>query len=86
MVCEDCYKNNSPEDLELMANLFRAYGGYFGKLRDQKFSLYDVLESFTSSNRSRTSIMGQNIKELHRALLHAVGLYQFRQALKVMLD
>ena len=85
VVCEVCYKNNSPEDLELMANLFMAYGGYFGKLKDQEFSLYDALDSLTSDGSSYKSILGQNIKGLHQALLHGVGPHQFRQGLKVML-
>ena len=57
VVCEDCYKNNSPEDLELMANLFMAFGGYFGKLKDLDYSLYKVLESLTSGKSSRSSLL-----------------------------
>lgn len=86
VVCEDCYKSNSPEDLELMANLFKAFGGYFGKLKDPDFSLYKVLESLTSNNSANGSILERNVKELHQALLHGVGPHQFRQGLRVMLD
>lgn len=86
VVCEDCYKNNSPEDLELMANLFRAFGGYFGKLKDFGFSLYKVLKSLTSGSCSHDSILKRNVKVLHQALLHGVGPHQFRQGLRVMID
>ena len=44
VVCESCYKNNSQHDLELMANLFLAYGGYFGKLKQNKFSVYKTIK------------------------------------------
>ena len=86
VVCEECYKNNSADDLELMANLFRVYGGYFGKLKDTDFSLYKALNSLTSGTSSHRLILERNIKFLHQALLHGVGPHHFRQALKVMLD
>ena len=69
-----------------MANLFMAFGGYFGKQKDPDYSLYKVLESLTSGKSSRSSLLERNIKVLHQALLHGVGPHQFRQGLGVMLD
>jgi len=86
VVCEDCYKNNSPEDLELMANLFMAFGGYFGMVKDPSFSLYKTLKPLTSGSSANRAIKELNIKGLHQALLHGVGPHQFRQGLRVMLD
>lgn len=86
VVCETCYTNNSPEDLELMANLFKAFGGYFGKLEDPNYSLYEVLKSLTSGNNGDHSILERNVVLLHQALLHGIGPHQFRQGLKIMLD
>ena len=84
VVCEDCYKHNSPEDIELMANLFLAYGGYFGMIKDSKYSLYKVLTSLTSGNNENDSILELNIKMLHQALLHGVTPHQFVQDLRIM--
>ena len=86
VVCEECYRNNSPEDLELMANLFLAYGGYFGMIKDSEYSLYKVLMSLTSGNNGNESILELNIKMLHQALLHGVGPHQFIQGLKILVE
>ena len=86
VVCEECYKDNSPEDLELMANLFLAYGGYFGMIKDSEYSLYKVLMSLTSGNNENESILELNIKMLHQALLHGVGPHQFIQGLKILVE
>lgn len=86
VICEECYKNNSPEDLELMANLFMAYGGYFGMRKDSDYSLYKVLKTLTSGDNGNGSIIEININMLHQALLHGVCPHQFRQGLKLLLD
>ena len=86
VVCEVCYRNNSPEDLELMANLFMAYGGYFGMLKDSGYSLYKVLKTLASGNNGNGSILELNINLLHQALLHGVCPHQFRQGLKLLID
>ena len=86
VVCEECYKNNSPEDLELMANLFKAFGGHFGMVKDPSFSLYKTLKPLTSGSSKNRSIKELNIKVLHQVLLHGVGPHQFRQGLGVMTD
>ncbi|MFX1312593.1 MAG: hypothetical protein ACFFHD_08285 [Promethearchaeota archaeon] len=87
VVCAECYKNNSKEDLELMANLFFAYGGYFGKLKDSKFSVYKVLKALnTEIQEEELSIEEINIKMMHRALLHGVTPYQFVEGLKMFFE
>jgi len=63
-----------------------AFGEYFGKQKDPNFSLYKVLKSLTSGISTDHSIIEQNIKVLHQALLHGVGPHQFRQGLGVMQD
>ncbi|MFW9990190.1 MAG: hypothetical protein ACFFC3_16230 [Candidatus Odinarchaeota archaeon] len=86
VVCEQCYINNSPDDLELMGNLFMAYGGYFGMQKDSDYSLYKVLKTLTLENNGVKSIIELNINFLHQALLHGVSPNQFRQGLKLLLD
>ncbi len=86
VVCEECYNNNSPDDLELMANLFMAFGGYFGMRSDSEYSLYKVLKTLTSGDNGNGSILELNINLLHQALLHGVCPHQFRQGLKLLID
>jgi len=86
VVCEECYNNNSSDDLELMANLFMAFGGYFGMRKDSDYSLYKALKTLTSGNNANGSIIELNINLLHQALLHGVSPSQFRQGLKLLLD
>ena len=86
VVCADCYKNNSKEDLELMANMFFAYGGYFGKLKEADFSVYKVLKELTSEIQEAPSIEEINIKMMHRALLHGVTPHQFIEGLRMLLE
>ncbi|MFX1500757.1 MAG: hypothetical protein ACFFDH_07310 [Promethearchaeota archaeon] len=86
VVCEEYCKNNSLEDLELMANLFMAYGGYFGMKKDSNYSLYKVLKKLTSGDNGTRSILELNINLLHQALLHGICPHQFRQGLKLLKD
>jgi len=87
VVCAGCYKNNSKEDLELMANMFFAYGGYFGKLKDGNFSVYKVLKELTSEIQEEViSIEEVNIRMMHRALLYGVTPHQFVEGLKMFLE
>ena len=86
VVCEECYTNNSQDDLELMGNLFMAYGGYFGMLKDSDYSLYKILKTLTLGKNDDNSIIELNINFLHQALLHGVSPNQFRQGLKLLLD
>ena len=69
-----------------MANMFFAYGGYFGKLKDDGFSVYKILKELTSEiKEEETSIEEINIKMMHRALLHGINPYQFVEGLKILL-
>lgn len=83
VVCEKCYKDNSPQDLEFMANLFHAYGGYLGMVKESEFSLYDLLRPLASASKFKDKM---NIKALHQALLHGVTPHQFKQGLKILIE
>ena len=45
VVCVECYQKFSGEDLELMANLFLAFGGYFGQFQRSEFSILRILKA-----------------------------------------
>lgn len=89
VVCEKCYKNNSQEDLELMANLFLAYGGYFGKLKQNKFSAYKTIKKLMSEiqpGKEPDTLIELNIKMMHQALLCGITPQELIQGLKILLE
>lgn len=89
VVCEECYKSNSQQDLELMANLFLAYGGYFGKLRRNKFSVYKTIKKLMEKfqpGKDLDSLIELNIKMMHQALLYGVTPQELIHGLKILLN
>lgn len=86
VVCEKCYKSNSPEDLELMSNMFLAFGGYFGKLKTSDFSLYKILEQIASKVQKKENVEELHIKYMHQALLNGITPKQFVQGLRIILE
>ena len=89
VVCERCYRNNSQEDLELMANLFLAYGGYFGKLKEKQFSVYKTIKTLISKiqpGKEPDTLIEMNIKMMHQALLYGVTPQELIHGLKILLE
>ncbi|MHA1914456.1 MAG: hypothetical protein ACW986_03735 [Promethearchaeota archaeon] len=89
IVCPNCHTNNSQEDLELMANLFLAFGGFFGKKKDIEFDVEIVLRNLIDevhSSGSQVSVENLNVKVLHRALLHGVTPKQYIAKLETILE
>lgn len=89
VVCSKCYKRFSANDLEMIANMFIAYGGYFGMLQDSKFSLVKTLEVIMK-NSLRENIIANteqvNIRLMHKALLHGITPEQYVQNLSLLVD
>ncbi len=89
VVFSDCYRANSEQDLELIANMFLAYGGYFGMLKRKKFSVYKALKKLISEiqgSKDSENIIELNTKMLHQALLYGVTPQEFIQGLKILLE
>ena len=80
VICPHCYSLNSEEDIELIANMFLAFGGYFGMLRDPHFPVNEMLKSFLNEIQANKGAMPSEclkIKLLHLALLHGVTPKEF---------
>ncbi len=89
VVCIECYKRFSAEDLEMMANMFIAYGGYFGMLKDLDFSLVKILENVMKTGLKERKIVNTeqiNIRLMHKALLHGISPENYVQHLSVLVD
>jgi hypothetical protein len=88
IVCSKCHDSTSKEDLELMANMFLAYGGYFGKLKDPDFSIGEILKELLKENDVNTknaSLEDLNVRLLHCALLHGLTPQQFIRGLEILI-
>ena len=89
VVCRDCLEEFSNEDLELMHNMFTAFGGYFGKFGASKEERYKKLEEIALSYEKegkKTSNVGGDIKTMHRAFLCGISPVQLVQGLKMLLE
>ena len=79
VICENCYSKFSKEELELMVNMFMAFGGYFGQLKGSKSSTskrFNRLLRDIEQNQSRFSSSELDIRIIHKALLHGIAHHQ----------
>ncbi|MFW9822409.1 MAG: hypothetical protein ACFFE4_05715 [Candidatus Thorarchaeota archaeon] len=89
VVCCNCYKQFSTKDLEMMANMFIAYGGHFGMVKDTKFSLVKTLENILKKSLREKDVFDSeqiNIKLIHKALLHGITPEQYVRNLSLLID
>ena len=80
LICSHCYSINPDEDIELIANMFLAFGGYFGMLRDPVFPVNEMLKCFLKEIQANKGAMRSEclkIKLLHLALLHGATPEEF---------
>ena len=74
LVCDDCRTRFTKNEINLMVNLFIAYGGYFGRdvKKDQALTLEQKLERLRIENNKyklNKNLFRRNAKSLHDALL-----------------
>ena len=89
VVCKECSDNFSKNDLELVHNMFVAYGGYFGKCEGNREETYQELEEiakeYASSGRDIEKVES-DVKNLHRAFVHGITRAQLVNGLRVLVD
>ena len=82
VLCSECDVSNSKEDIELISNMFLAFGGYFGMLKDPDYSIYEMLKEIVNKiheNKKTTSSVEMKIRLLHIALLHGITPREFAE-------
>ncbi len=80
VICTHCYSINSDEDINLIANMFLAFGGYFGMLRDPFFPVNEMVKSLLNEIQTHKGIIpleNLKMKLLHLALLHGATPEEF---------
>ena len=82
VICSECYANNSEEDIELMSNMFLAFGGYLRMLKDPDYSIYEMLKDLIGKihdNKTTVSSVEMKIRLFHTALLHGITPREFAE-------
>ncbi|MFX0080623.1 MAG: hypothetical protein ACFE94_02620 [Candidatus Hodarchaeota archaeon] len=82
VICSECFVNNSENDIELMSNMFLAFGGFFGMLRDPDYSIYEMLKDLIGKihdNKKSITSVEMKIRLLHIALLHGITPREFAE-------
>ncbi len=88
-VCEECAKAFSDEEIELMHNMFTAFGGYYGKMSNSKELSYSKLEEIAKDYKEQyRDINGveSDVKTLHSAFLYGISPQQLVKGLKLLID
>jgi hypothetical protein len=89
VVCVDCYRRFSEEELELIANLLRAFGGFFGQYKRGTISIVKILKAIhqdlLSASKDAEAVQ-INIKMLHKALLHGITPKEYIENLELIFE
>ena len=82
IVCNKCLRLFTDEEIELMHNMFTAFGGFFSKMSNSKEVTYSKLkkiaEDYKALNRDVADIEN-DIKTLHSAFLYGITPKQLVQ-------
>lgn len=88
VICEKCLKKFTTNDIELMVNLFTAFGGYFGRNKKPAYMLYILLKELKGKSKYiENSFIAAEIKlqYLHKALLYGISPEKFFQGLNLII-
>ena len=89
IVCEECAKAFSDEEIELMHNMFTAFGGYYGKMSNSKELSYSKLEEIAKDYKEQyrdTNEVENDVKTLYSAFLYGISPQQLVKGLKLLID
>jgi len=88
IICNDCYEELSKDEIQLISNMFNAFGGYFGKLKTRNLSNYKIIKELAEEfkvKKEKIEFSKINIQLLHKALLYGIAPRQFIKGLELVL-
>jgi transcription elongation factor Elf1 len=88
VICESCLKKFSTNEIELMVNLFTAFGGYFGKNKKPEYILYIILKELKEKSKFKEnsfSLAEIKLQFLHKALLYGISPEKYFRGLKTII-
>ncbi len=87
VICKACRDRFSEDDIEMIVNLFFAFGGYFGQFDKSEFSMDEAIFEFAEKLSSGNSTFhAQNVKMWHKILVHGITPNEFLEELSVYAD
>ena len=87
VICRSCRKLFPEEDIEMIVNIFFAYGGYFGKYDKSEFSIDDVIVEFAEQlSLDNSKFHSQNVKMWHKVLIHGITPKEFLEELSLFVE
>lgn len=87
IICSLCKRRFSDEEIEMIIEMFFAYGGYFGARERSKFSIKDTIYEFAIDlNIGKADFNSQNIKMWHKVLSHGITPREFLKKLSFFVE
>lgn len=87
VICKTCRERFSEEDIEMIVNLFFAFGGYFGQFDKSEFSIDEMVIDFAEQlDADNSTFHLQNVKMWHKILSHGIAPKDFLRELSKYVD
>ncbi len=87
IICNTCKRRFSEEDVEMIINIFLAFGGFFGEHDKSKFFLKDIILEFAIELDDRkTNFHSQNVKMWHKVLSYGITPKEFLEELSLYVE
>jgi len=87
VICKTCRERFSEEDVEMIVNLFFAFGGYFGQFDKSEFSIDDMVIEFAEQlDTGNSTFHLQNVKMWHKILTHGIAPKDFLKELSTYVE
>ncbi len=87
VICKPCRQRFSKDDIEMIVNMFFAFGGYFGQFEKSEFSIDDTIVEFAEQlDASNSTFHLQNVKMWHKILTHGIAPKEFLKELSMIVD
>ena len=87
IICDMCRQRFTDEDIEMIVNMFFAFGGYFGQFDKSDFSIDDTIVKFAEQlEASNSTFHLQNVKMWHKILTHGIAPKEFLKELSTYVD
>jgi len=87
IICNLCRQRFSDEDIEMIINIFFAFGEFFGARDRSKFSFDNTILEFAKNlDKGKANFHSQNIKMWHKVLTHGITPKEFLKKLSLFVE
>jgi len=87
IICNLCRQRFSDEDIEMIINMFFAFGEFFGARDRSKFSIKDIILEFAIDlSEGKANFHSQNVKMWHKVLTHGITPKEFLEELSLYIE